>query len=215
MTDLINLYNKVLPLIKELEEGECLIGLAVARKKYNQSLSRENDSNKPFAYREIITKKNWQDKLRKLYTLANNYNDGIVTTKDFNIYVSINPRSFKKAYKQIKEMFAEIDYNNRMEALEHMDALMVKCLARPEGRSRKQRFLIDIDSTGTEPFKEVIYFFDIRNLPFGIFKTRNGFHITAAPFNTQDFQTGVINKHELYHKIIEVKTDGMLQVWHG
>jgi len=189
-----------------LEEDEVLIMLAVARKKYNERLKSEE-----VIFREVADKENWKRKFKKLLTLVRYY-PSRARPEDYSIYLTYNPRSLTKALRLFKMRLVEweftaINSKNPSQYLMHLKKLdreFISCLQKPEARSRKWHFLIDVDDLSK--LDEVRN--QIKMLGLDVCeesKTKNGVHILVRPFNLQ-----------LWKPIenVEIKRDGLFHIYH-
>ena len=147
MSTLDELKEKIRPHIEILQEGEVHVLIAVARKKYNQNIPSATDYRKTGIWREELTIKNWEQKVQKVYALVNQYKHEIAQPEDYNYYITHNPRSLHKALKVFKHWIAEYDDDHNIDRLYHMNAEWFSSLQKPEGRSRKLSFVIDVDTT--------------------------------------------------------------------
>ena len=189
-----------------LRADEVLVMLAIARKKYNDKLKSEE-----VVFREVVDKENWGRKYRKLITLVENY-PSQARPEDYSIYITYNPRSLIKASKLFKQRlvgweFAALNSRDMYQYLTHLKKLdreFISCLQKPEARSRKWHFLIDIDDMS----KADVVWSQIDKLKLIVStksKTKNGMHILVEPFDLT-----------LWKPIdnVELKRDGLFHVYH-
>jgi len=189
-----------------LREDEVLVFIAIARKKYNPKLKSEQ-----VVFREIATPNNYQQKFNKLKTLIHNYPSN-ANPEDYALYLSFNPRSVIKALYLLEKqmslwkfsMFMSGKLSDYLRHLKKLDREFISCLQKPESRSRRWFFLIDID----DPSKLSAVQDQINNLGIKIeekVKTKNGFHILVKPFNIQLWQP-IEN--------VEIIKDGVFHIYH-
>jgi len=190
----------------KLREDEVLVMLAIARKKYNEKLRSEE-----VVFREVVDKENWERKFKKLITLVKHY-PSRARPEDYSIYITYNPRSLIKALrlfkmKMVEWEFTAINSKDLSQCLMHLKKLdreFISCLQKPEARSRKWHFLIDVDDMSK--LDEVYKQMDKLNLILcGESKTKNGMHILVRPFNLK-----------LWKPIenVEIKRDGLFHIYH-
>jgi len=189
----------------ELKEDEVMIMIAIARKKYNEKLKSEE-----VVFREIVTEETWQRKFNKLKTLIHYY-PSKAKPEDYTIYMSYNPRSLKKALFLLQERLInwqfELYRGNTKNYFSHIRKLpseFISCLQKPEARSRRWHFLIDVDDL--KKLNEVRKQIDDLNLKVKHEEpTKNGFHILVEPFNLLDWKP---------IKNVEIKKDGVFHIYH-
>jgi len=189
-----------------LREDEVLLMIAIARKKYNKKLKSEE-----VVFREVVDAENWKRKYRKLLTLVRHY-PGRAKPEDYSVYITYNPRSLIKALRLFKMRlveweFSAINSKNLTRCLMHLKKLdreFISCLQKPEARSRKWHFLIDIDDASKlDLVREQIERLNLEVCAES--RTKNGVHILVKPFNL-----------ELWKPIedVEVKRDGLFHIYH-
>lgn len=189
-----------------LKEDEVLVMLAIARKKYNEKLKSEE-----VVFREVVVKDTWERKFKKLLTLVRHY-PSRAKPEDYSIYITYNPRSLIKALRLFKMRlveweFSAINSQDLSQCLMHLrklDREFISCLQKPEARSRKWHFLIDVDDLSK--LDEVRT--QIEELGLEVCaesKTKNGMHILVKPFNLQLWKP--IEK-------VELKRDGLFHIYH-
>lgn len=193
----------------KLREYEVLVMLAIARKKYNEKLKSEE-----VVFREVVTKENWERKYKKLITLVKHY-PSRAKPEDYSVYITYNPRSVIKAVTLLKIKLAEWEFNvvnsgnitQYLDYLNHLkkfDREFISCLQKPEARSRRWHFLIDVDDMSKlELVRKQIE--DLKLEVCAESKTKNGMHILVKPFNIQ-----------LWKPIenVELKRDGLFHIYH-
>lgn len=200
----------------DIKPTEIVMFLAIARKKNDPSLPK----SEAVVFREAATSLNWQRRYAKIKALAENYRGdlGDISRKSFNIYASFNPRDKLKAYNELKNRFAQWDYEMMLNALagQYDDAHISKinnewysCLQNPKSKSRSEFFLIDIDNNDYDYFEDVCRkcYKLLRTSVMWKLKTRNGYHILVKPFDTRLYykEFGQQMDMELIH-------DGLVQV---
>jgi len=190
----------------KLREDEVLIMLAIARKKYNEKLRSEE-----VVFREVVFKENWERKFKKLLTLVRHY-PGRARPEDYSIYITYNPRNLIKALRLFKLRLVDWEFNavnskNLSQCLMHLKKLdreFISCLQKPEARSRKWHFLIDVDDRSK--LDEVYDRIDKLDLIIcGESETKNGRHILVRPFNLKLWEP---------MEGVEVKRDGLFHIFH-
>jgi len=189
-----------------LEEEEVLIMIAIARKKYNEKLKSEE-----VVFREVVDAENWKRKYKKLITLVRHF-PSRAKPEDYSIYITYNPRSLIKALRLFKMRlveweFSAINSKNLAQCLMHLKKLdreFISCLQKPEARSRKWHFLIDVDDVSKlDLVKEQIERLNLEVCTES--KTKNGVHILVKPFNLK-----------MWNPIenVEIKRDGLFHIYH-
>ena len=190
----------------KLREDEVMVMLAIARKKYNEKLKSEQ-----IIFREVVDKENWRRKFNKLKTLVHHY-PSEARPEDYTIYLTYNPRSVVKAWILLKQRMIDWESqalfsSNLSDMYKHLkkfDREFISCLQKPEARSRKWHFLIDVDDL--DKLDEVRKQIDELNLEVKHEEqTKNGLHILVKPFNLLDWKPidGV-----------EIKRDGVFHIYH-
>ena len=189
-----------------LGKDEVLLMIAIARKKYNEKLKSEE-----VVFREVVDAENWKRKYKKLLTLVRHY-PSRAKPEDYSVYITYNPRSLLKALRLFKMRlveweFSAINSKNLTHCLMHLKKLdreFISCLQKPEARSRKWHFLIDIDDASKlDLVREQIEKLNLEVCAES--RTKNGVHILVKPFNL-----------ELWKPIedVEVKRDGLFHIYH-
>jgi len=103
--------------------------------------------------------------------------------------VTINPRDTRKAYKILKQRFAEWDYNEEAAHFDRVHAEWLSALQCDEGRARKQYFMLDMDVKDEKILRKVVDSLPgvADDSPDNVFvtyiETRNGYHILLKPFD--------------------------------
>jgi len=189
----------------ELKEDEVMIMIAIARKKYNEKLKSEE-----VVFREIVTKETWERKFNRLKTLVHHY-PGNAKPEDYSVYMTYNPRSLKKALFLLQERLLKWQfelYKGNMENyffhIRKLPSEFISCLQKPEARSRRWHFLIDVDDINR--LSEVRR--QISELGLKIKheeSSKNGFHILVEPFNILKWKP-IEN--------VEIKRDGIFHIYH-
>jgi len=189
----------------ELNEDEVLIMIAIARKKYNEKLKSEQ-----VVFREVTWKDNWEQKFNKLKTLVHHY-PSTAKPEDYSIYISYNPRSIKKGLYLLQQRLLnwqfELYKGNLSNYFFHIRKLhreFVSCLQKPEAKSRKWHFLIDVDDLSKlDLVRQQID--DLGLTVTAESKTKNGMHILVKPFNLILWKP---------IKDVEIKRDGVFHIYH-
>jgi len=189
----------------ELRKDEVMVMIAIARKKYNEKLKSEQ-----VVFREIVTKETWKRKLNKLKTLVHYY-PSQAEPEDYTIYMSYNPRSLKKAlfllHERLLKWQFELYKGNTGNYFFHVRKLpseFISCLQKPEARSRRWHFLIDVDDLDKlDEVREQISTLNIKVKHEE--STKNGLHILVEPFN-------IIEWKQI--KNVEIKKDGVFHIYH-
>lgn len=163
--------------VDQLNDDEVHVVMGLARRKYNPEIPSATDYRKVGIWREIITKKDYEQKIKKIYTLCKSYEHDIAKPEDYNIYITHNPRSPHKALVAFKSFLARYDYDPNPSSLIHFTSEWFSNLQGPEGRSRKLSFCLDVDT------KDLAVLDEIHNKYKVLFEveTRNGFHIIIEP----------------------------------
>ena len=159
-------------------KDEVYLLLALARKKYNPDISR------PILFSEIVeSPARWVYKIHKLLKLADSY------PFSFNLYVSQNPRSIRKALFLFKSKLLQFEFEGsklHVEKLKRLDSMWKSCLQNQFSRSRKQYFIVDIDTKiqhVVEDVKETLEKQEVQIIKVN--ETRSGVHILCKPFNVR------------------------------
>lgn len=195
--------NRAKDVINFVTDDEVYVALVIARKKNNPLLSTR------LIHREVLTKNNWEQNLRKLYVLLKHYKseDQTISGEDCNLYLTVNPRSTKKGIRNLKIHMAEWDYENNYDYLSHFVNKWVSCLQKKSARSRKQYYIIDIDSNDNALLSQVMAFCMMKKYNAIPYDTRNGFHILLPPFTINELYDTIGDDKR---SIVEVKTDDCL-----
>lgn len=186
MTTYEELIENARYFVDQLEPGEVHIVMALARKKYNQELPSATDYRKIGIWREIVTKKDFENKIKKIWTLAKHYAHEIAKPEDYNFYITHNPRSPHKALKQFKAYLALYDCEMNSESLLHLQAEWFSCLQQKAGRARKVSFVLDADTKDCSVLANVLQNF---NPVLKLVETRNGYHILIPPQRLETTRT--------------------------
>jgi hypothetical protein len=203
------IYRKVKERITpflDIQNEEVMVLIVLARKKYGSEFLKSSR----VVLRETITMENYEIKLQKALTLMMNYyseKENLVPY-DCNLYLQVNPRSVRKAMRNMKIRIAEHDYDNKYEYAEHLHGLWMSCLQKKAARSRRKYYIVDVDTTDKtfmERVKEILPPTTI------VYNTRKGFHLITEPFNVQKFME-VIGEDKKY---LEVKPDDCVMLWAG
>lgn len=157
-------------------EDEVYILLALARRKYNPNIS------KTIVFSEIVeSPSRWTYKIHKLLKLADAF------PFSFNLYVSQNPRSIRKALFVFKSKLVQFEFEGwklHIEKLKRLDSLWKSCLQTKFSRARKQYFIVDIDTRIQHVVEDVRKTLEKQDVQIvKINETRSGVHILCKPFN--------------------------------
>jgi len=196
------------------EVDEVYLLIAIARKKYNPQIRSVDDNAKGNAVVRMVVRHpdDWGRKLARMKAVVNNYTRGFIKPDDFNFYASINPRDVNKAYKMMKERFADWDYDNAKAHINRIDAEWVSCLQNKSCRSRKQYFMLDIDVKDPKGLEKIKL-----TLPEGVYvdeiETRGGYHILLKPFNV--YEWGNKHKKMLKEYNVEIMKDRLIYLGRG
>lgn len=170
-------------------EYNCFVLLAVARKKYND-LTNSNE----VVFREVIKEpKDITRKYNRIKALATNYISPEGNRYNFYIYLSVNPRNALKAsfslLKRINDWNFEalngVDISKR---LKKIDNIWISELMKPENKSGRGRFLVDVDTKDGEKLNDILNKISKLVTNYQYYDTRNGTHILTDPFNPTDFK---------------------------
>lgn len=163
--------------VNQLLDDEVHVVMGIARKKYNPEIPSATDYRKVGIWREIITKKDYKQKIAKIYILCKYYEHEIAKPEDYNIYITHNPRSPHKALVTFKDFLARYDYDPNPNSLIHFNSEWFSNLQGSEGRSRKVSFCLDIDTKDIKTLNKIRKEFKVLwETP-----TRNGIHVIIEP----------------------------------
>ncbi len=170
--------------INQLRDDEVHVAIFIARKKYNPDLPSATDYRKVGIWREIVTKKDYKEKIQKIYTLAKYYEHEIARPEDYNCYITHNPRSAHKALVKFKSFLSRYDYDPNPDSLKHFSAEWFSCLQGPEGRSRKLSFCLDVDTKDLKTRESL----NGLGVEWEV-ETRNGRHLIIPPQQLETSRT--------------------------
>jgi hypothetical protein len=177
--------NKVISAVAEYmniinpTDDEVFVFIAIPRKKYNQDIPSGSDHRKGGVFREVITRKNFVNKVTRVYTLVKDYPHEIGSSSDYNFYISLNPRSPHKALVEFKKYLALYDYDPNAYQLHNFHNEWFSCLQKKSARSRKVFFMADIDDALiSDDFNKWIATFTTTSY---LVRTRNGHHFLFTP----------------------------------
>lgn len=194
----------------DFQDDEVYVLIAFARKKNNPLIGHTaHDAKKPAIFREVLTKEDWVRQARRLFCLMKNYSsdDGIVTSEHFNLYLVLNPRNPRKALMSLKVHMAEWEYHQDYTKLQRFSNQWFSCLQKKTARSRRLRYLIDIDKDDVQLRDHIAELFENPLL----FDSRNGYHIVVPPFDLKKFYEQIGDDKQY----VEVKTDDCVNLWCG
>lgn len=127
--------NEIRELFPFESDEELYLLVALARGKHNPHL------NKQIVLKKIVhSSDEWTSKILHLSAEARCH------PYRFQLYVTFNPASARKAYKFLKEKFAEWDYRNDLLHIKRVESEWMSLLQTPEATARRQYYLIDVDS---------------------------------------------------------------------
>lgn len=129
-------------------DEELYVLVALARKKHNPKLPRNRDG--VALQRVVRSPECWSEEMELLKAEAGCY------PLRFQLYVRYNPASCRKAYRMLKERFAEWDYNADLLHIRRIDREWISLLQKPEAASRRQYYLVDIDCKEVEVLKQIV-----------------------------------------------------------
>lgn len=182
-------------LLKDCQDGECVIAVIMAREKENDIL----DSTR--THRAILTSWNspggiYQNGLQKLFDISRGSN------LEWRPYVSLNKRDARTATsetirKQVASFECEYDHDMPWTASLFKSELMKK-----NARAERKYMLVDVDSRKADPEQVTA---EVReNGADALFyktKTPNGYHMVYNKFDSTTFDD---------HMDIEVHNDAMV-----
>lgn len=203
--------------ILDFEGDEVYVLLAIARKKNNPAISwKGNDYHKgPAVFRAVVREDNYESVIRRVMSMVYNYRHGPVRPEDFNLYLTVNPRSTRVAFHTLQGFVADWTLAEDWERLKHLESKWYSALQKRRSRSRKRYYIIDMDdhedlAAADELYQAVAIKHDnlsVRKL----FLSRNGVHVVAEPFNTKAFMDAARERG----LAVEVKTDDCVNLWCG
>lgn len=186
--------------ILDFQEGEVYVAIVLQRKKYNEEIAKSSR----VIQREILDKEHWEAKLKKLFFLVTQYEGH----KYMNLYLQINPRSARRGIFNLKNLLNVWELQGSYDPYEHLVSHWLSCLERKSARSRRNYYLVDVDTKDSELLQRMRDFLVVYEQL--VVETRNGFHIIARPFDTQKFHAE-FNSFRDY----DVKTDDAVCLWCG
>lgn len=199
--------------IVTFDKNEVYILIAIARSKNNPEISyAASDYHKgPAIFRAILRKDNVDSIVKRMIGQISTFSHEPIRPKDFNLYLTFNPRNTRKAFRTLNVYFNEWVFNEDWERLKYLESKWYSALQKKSARSRKEYYLIDIDNIRDVDEAKKIYFEISKKSSYDIleFNSRNGYHILAEPFNVQKF------KKLTQHLDVEVKTDDCVNIYCG
>ena len=182
----------------------CYVLLAIARPKVNPQFTHK----KAPVFRQIVFQK--EDLLRKYKKLLRE----LPKEMNFYTYITINPRNYKKAWFNLQQEIAKINWgiingdSGSEQRIKRVDKLWHSELQNKRNKN-KSLFLFDLDS---EDYDVFLHFSAELSRQTDIVvdsKTKNGWHIVCEPFNPNLFQHGSFVDGE---GTVELKKDALLFV---
>ncbi|NCD07432.1 MAG: hypothetical protein EOL97_15070 [Spirochaetia bacterium] len=189
--------------IKEIIDFEMGIYylMLIARKKDNEHLTH---STEKVIRRVVRNELHLENSINELAGIANYDKEN-----NYKLYISLNPRNSLKAYKNLKEQFANWDNEiinnpNIANKILKVDDEWISCLAR--NPAKKKWFMLDLDDKKKMgQLKNLVE--DYHNIHIlGEFETQNGYHILFQPCDTRKLMED-INALEIN---CELKKDDLL-----
>lgn len=165
-------FAEINKLFRFESDEELYLLIAMARRKHNPQMLRYKDQ---IVLRKIVhSPDEWETKMEHLLAEAHCH------PYLFQIYVRFNPASSRKAYKLLKESFADWDFRNDVAKIKRIDSQWISLLQRPEATARRQYYLIDVDDLGVlDRVQGVLSALDVRAES----PTPSGKHYLVTPFN--------------------------------
>jgi hypothetical protein len=191
-------------------DNECYVLIAIARKKYNPEIKSE-----AAVFREVVKRpEDIERKYKKLRILVRNFEHSNIRPEDFNLYVTANPRCCAKAYKMLKQRFAQWDYEGLYPHIKKITGEWFSCLQTPECRARKRFFVLDIDTKDHDFLDKVAKALmddGINIVDFLTIPTRSGIHMLVEPGALVNVRKLASENKEL----MEIKPDGLVFIERG
>lgn len=156
---------------------ELYVLVALARKKHNPQLSRDKDT--VVLQRVVRSPERWCREMELLKAET-----GFHPLR-FQLYVRYNPASCRKAYRMLKERFAEWDYNADLLHIRRIDREWISLLQKPEAVSRRQYYLVDIDCKEVEVLKRIVKEVQRQVEVVESSPTFGGMHLLVLPFDVR------------------------------
>lgn len=170
-------FEDFIEFLPNLEEGECYYVCLFARKKYHSSANNDKTSCKRFT----ATSKEWLEiKVRQLETKKGAYKnkDGTAVHEDaLALYINVNPRSFKKAQKNL--LIALANKITEISNYQNPSSLALSEIQRAKSRTVYVDFDFDTDKPYSHFEKDILNI--INEEAINVIKTRGGFHVLVAP----------------------------------
>ncbi len=175
-------------------DEELYVLVALARKKHNPQLLRNKDN--VVLQRVVRGRERWREEMELLKAEAGCY------PLRFQLYVRYNPSSCRKAYRMLKERFAEWDYNADLLHIRRIDREWISLLQKPEAVSRRQYYLVDIDCKEVEVLKGIVAKVRKQVEVVAESPTFGGMHLLVKPFDVR----------KLKGLEVEVKKDALFSI---
>lgn len=161
-------------------EAGCYSLMLIARKKNNEDLTHSNE----IVIRRVVYKPNILQMLIDELVAIADYD----SKHEYKLYISLNPRSKMKAYKNLKEQMAKWDFElihnpEVQKKILKIDAEWISCLAK--NPAKKKWFMLDLDDKNKlGQLKNLVE--DYHDIPIiSAFETKNGYHILFKPCDTR------------------------------
>jgi hypothetical protein len=207
--ELESFAETVLP---ELTEDECFLLLLCARRKYLTEEEKEQMvlGEAASVRREVVSQRGkLLHKVKELCVASGLYNDRngrLIPPHAFAVYITPNPRSFKKAAVQtIAELAAGLAQGRPL----RLDSLVKTQIHRAV--SRKIYLDLDVDPAGTDDWQAVVAKAKtiLGETPSHVIRTRSGAHVLVQ---TQHLDKAV--KRTFYKQLQELgeEMDGLLEI---
>lgn len=214
--------DKIVKKIKqlpELQEDELYVMIAIARTKYNPAIGHDDNDHKSTAvFRKPVRDDNIRSVTQRVVGMVKNFSDDVIRPEDFNIYLSFNPRSIPKAMNLFQKRLSDWTLRDELyDRARSLDSYWVSCLQKPEARSRKNFYMLDVDDpddvlAATRMFDHTWKEHRTEEPPtVKHFESRNGVHLLCKPFDTHYYKQFA----EESGVDVEVKTDSLVNLWCG
>jgi hypothetical protein len=165
--------------IQDLQPQECYVLSIISRKKNNEGMT---DSQQIMKRRLIFSPSDIEKAYTELKADASQYNFS------FNMYISSNPRSIRKALNRYIKTLIDITEqlltdSNAIRRISKLSGEWYSCLESPSSRSsHTKKFLIDLDNK--EEFYNLIDLLTNSGITIlTIRETTNGYHFITVPFD--------------------------------
>ena len=157
--------------------------LAISRKKNNSITTKQER-----IFREIIRNENEiRHKYDRIVNNIVNFEEDDGTSKNFYLYISVNPRDVRKAFWEVQKVFNHIAEETSHKVINYdrmkkIDKVWYSALMKPSSKSGRGLYLLDVDDKNTDigAIKSMLEDFNREGIL--IQETNNGFHILSEPF---------------------------------